>query len=271
MKLHEIGTLCFEILYSIFYVLFGVYAIVRILRSKKSFTTTHTTLYTSATMSRYFFYFLPVHCFARLGEIILRSTFFESFNIETVQLAFSAFPAFTFQIVLFLYLQVWQLQEHELSYQTEHKPFLEVRKLHVFLWLLGYTIMIALDFTLIKYTVENDMYASYVYMNSNFVIISFAFFYLGNKMHTAVSLLYGAADAGTFESHIFRVKWLFGMSCLVRPVYNMSKIWYPILQTNEFVFNASTFIVEVIPLAAALLSMAIVERRMNAMHPALVQ
>ena len=110
-------------------------------------------------------------------------------------------------------------------------------------------------------------------MNSNFIFISAAFFYLGNKLHLAVYaangyLLYGANDVGTFESHILRIKWLFGVSCLVRAGLNVTGLMtLAILQTNSIIFDATVFLIEVVPLAAAVLSMAIVERRMNAMYP----
>ena len=85
-------------------------------------------------------------------------------------------------------------------------------------------------------------------------------------MHRAVSQLYGPSDDETFESHLIRMKWLFGVSCLVRSVLNVLKHWYPALQDNDIIFIGSMCIVEVVPLAAALLSMAIVERRMNSIE-----
>ena len=265
----DVPRVLVDVVFVLFYVAFGTYAVVRVRRSNKS-STTNTN---SAAMSRYFFCFLPIHCIARLQEIILRSKFF-SINTGTLQLIFTAFPAVTFQIVLFLYLRVWQLQEYELTpYQANQNPVMGVRKVHVFLWSIGYFSAVALDFVLNKNGLEDNMYISYVYMNSNFIVISAAFFYLGNKMHQAVNRLYGANDVGTFESHILRIKWLFGVSCLVRAGLNVPGLMTlffkldPILQTNSIIFDATVFLIEVVPLAAAVLSMAIVERRLNAMHP----
>ena len=105
-----------------------------------------------------------------------------------------------------------------------------------------------------------------------FLGVSVAFFYYGSHMHKAVSLMYGLHDDGTFESHILRVKWLFGVSCLTRVVYDaLEVLTFPWLLSNDFVFMGYVCVVEMVPLAAALLSMAIVERRMNTIHPSLVQ
>ena len=286
MELHDIGTLCFEMVYSIFYILFGVYAIVRLRRSKKSSTEStsprgaylvYPAMYTSATMSRYFFYFLPFHCLARLQEIFLRtflSTLItngsvkEAQNIATI---YVAIPALTMIMTLYLYLRVWVLQTQELDPSVTPTAYKSI-SVHVAIWFLVIFFVVGLDQTLEFYQIESHMYASYCALCLMFLGVSVAFFYFGSHMHRAVSLLYGVSDDGTFESHILRVKWLFGVSCLTRVVYNVLEVQtFPWLLTDDYVFMSYVCVVELVPLAAALLSMAIVERRMNAMNPALVQ
>ena len=281
MPFLDIARILVDVVFVIFYVTFGIYAIIRLRRSKRSSRLTDST-----TMSRYFFYFLPVHCIARLQEILLRSKLFDSgffvaaLNTGTVKLTYTALPSGTFMIVLYIYLRVWQLQEHELTisspYKNEfdHHQLMEIKKSHVFLWGLSWGIALGLDFMLNYYNYEDNLYASYAVFNLNFLVISAAFFYLGSKMHTALELPWeqDAKYVGTFESHIRRMKWLFGVSCFVRVASNMLEVSaYAILQTNAMIFNASVFVVEVVPLAAAVLSMAIVEHRMNVIEPSLIQ
>ena len=278
----DVEHILVDVVFVLFYVTFGAYAIFRLRRPNRSSPECSD----SVAMSRYFFYFLPFHCFARLQEIILRSVPLSTAPPGTVEHTFTivfqqCFPAITFQIVLFMYLRVWQLQELELTpykhehphrYQAEEDPGLDVRYSHVFLWLLVWATSLALDFALVKNGIEKNLYASFVVMNVNFIIIAVAFFYYGNKMNRALELPWDdAGDVGTFESHVLRIKWLFGVACLFRVASNVIIVFaFAVLQTNDVIFDVFLCTVEVIPLAASLLSMAIVERRMKAMHPSLV-
>ena len=206
MEFVDVPHIIVDVVFVIFYVAFGTYAVVRVRRSNKSSTTTDTVpsclgpVFTdSETVSRYFFYFLPFHCFARLQETILRrlKVFKPHSTIYiggTLHLAFIAFPAVTFMILLYIYLRVWQLQAHELTisspFQTKQQtPLMEVRKRRVIAWFMTWGIALGLDFILDKYDiVQHVFYASHIVYGVNFVVISCLFCYLGSKMHTALEL-----------------------------------------------------------------------------------
>eukprot|EP00759_Apiculatamorpha_spiralis_P044655 PhF_6_TR41597/c0_g1_i1/m.63036 len=205
-----------------------------------------------------------IHCPTRSIVLILTIIFtsLESSNdyaTNVAQTVVTAIPSITFQSALYLYLRMWQIMCENIDALSQAPP---VPRRSVVLWFSGWIITCGMDIIFYETNVNKEGLCILMYTIVNYVFIACGFAYLGGRVtDTMDTSNYGTMTNEVYAHHVRNVRLFFGTACLAHSICGILQMWLttsPVF-ANQYFGTVYYFIIEFLPLAASLMSMAWVQ------------
>jgi len=208
---------------------------------------------TKLSMAFYFFAAVVTHCLLRIMQLAIGSSAPQSNQRATM---LTLLPLVSYQTSLYIYLRVWQLQCEAFDVQMVSHDV--PKKYYVAAWYATWIVIISVDYgTMFWWGGYTLPYLSFLFDILNCYVIAFGFAYLGETIHMTMNSTFGLSSI-SFEQHVTRVKWFFGLGCVARGTVLILQAKYPHLLDSTPVFLGPAVyitVIEVLPLSLSMLSL----------------
>jgi len=243
------------------------YGVTFILASERAYAFYSTD--SSLSNRRHFLFFVSimVHCPIRITVVILQLLLDNlssnsGYASNVMQSVITAIPAISFQTAMYIYLRIWQRQCEHLN---ASRPAPTIQRRYIIAWYSMWALSMGFDVLLDQTNINHDSLCTELCSAFNFMFISVGFAYLGERVSTSVVSVYGSSSAEMYEQHVRRIKWFFGLACLIHGFCSILQIWI----TDSPVFGWKYFevvyysLVELSPLLASILSIFYIQRELS--------